>query len=83
MTLTDTDGNEIKTFNGGNISLNPGEIKTAKASAEVDNLHFWSWGYGYLYTVKTTLTDSRNRVFDEVSTRTDFVKPISEKEKSG
>lgn len=52
VTLTDTDGNEIKTFNGRNISLNPGEIKTAKASAEVDNLHFWSWGYGYLYTVK-------------------------------
>lgn len=74
VTLTDTDGNEIKTFNGGNISLNPGEIKTAKASAEVDNLHFWSWGYGYLYTVKTTLTDSRNRVFDEVSTRTGFRK---------
>ena len=51
-----------------------GETKTVKASATLHNLHFWSWGYGYLYTVKTALKDDNNQIFDEVSTRTGFRK---------
>ena len=43
-----------------------GQLKL-KAAKELENLHFWSWGYGYLYTVKTALKDSNNRIFDEVS----------------
>ena len=42
-------------------------------STEIDGLHFWSWGYGYLYTVKTSLWVDGRKV-DEVATRTGFRK---------
>ena len=61
-------------YKGDKVTLKAGETKTVKASAPVGGLHFWSWGYGYLYTVKTALKDSNNRIFDEVSTRTGFRK---------
>ena len=72
--LIDRDGTSIQTFEGTKAVVKPGETITLKAASEVDNLHFWSWGYGYLYTVKTALKDSNNRIFDEVSTRTGFRK---------
>ena len=74
MTILDADGKQVKTFQGDKVTLKAGETKTVKASAPVGGLHFWSWGYGYLYTVKTALKDSNNRIFDEVSTRTGFRK---------
>lgn len=74
VTILDADGKQVKTFQGDKVTLKAGETKTVKASAPVGGLHFWSWGYGYLYTVKTALKDSNNRIFDEVSTRTGFRK---------
>lgn len=71
--LIDRDGRSIKTFDGNSIVLKPGETTTLKASAKVDGLHFWSWGYGYLYTVKTSLWVDGKKV-DEVATRTGFRK---------
>lgn len=71
--LIDRDGNCIKTFDGTQALVKPGETVTLKASAEVDGLHFWSWGYGYLYTVKTSLWADGKKV-DEVATRTGFRK---------
>lgn len=71
--LINRDGQLVKSFSGESLTLNPGEIKTLSASAEVDSLHFWSWGYGYLYTVKTSLTVD-GKVVDEVETRTGFRK---------
>lgn len=70
----DGDGKLMKTFQGDKVTLKAGETKTVKASAILHNLHFWSWGYGYLYTVKTALKDDNNQIFDEVSTRTGFRK---------
>ena len=74
VTILDADGKQVKTFQGDKVTLKAGETKTVKASALIGDLHFWSWGYGYLYTVKTALKDSNNRIFDEVSTRTGFRK---------
>lgn len=74
VTILDADGKLMKTFQGDKVTLKAGETKTVKASAILHNLHFWSWGYGYLYTVKTALKDDNNQIFDEVSTRTDFRK---------
>ena len=74
VTILDADGKLMKTFQGDKVTLKAGETKTVKASAILHNLHFWSWGYGYLYTVKTTLKDDNNQIFDEVSTRTGFRK---------
>ena len=74
VTILDAHGKLMKTFQGDKVTLKAGETKTVKASAILHNLHFWSWGYGYLYTVKTALKDDNNQIFDEVSTRTGFRK---------
>lgn len=73
-TLKDMDGKVIKTFSGTPRRLNAGETVTLKAEARVADLHFWSWGYGYLYTVETELVDEKGTAFDKVSTRTGFRK---------
>lgn len=75
VTITDVEtGKLIKTFSGKKTSIAPGSTATLKASAMVDGLNFWSWGYGYLYDVKTELVDSRGKVIDDVTTRTGFRK---------
>jgi beta-galactosidase len=71
--VEDMDGRVVKTIDGGAHTLAPGETKTLSASAKVGNLNFWSWGYGYLYNVKTTLKVGRRPV-DTVTTRTGFRK---------
>ena len=64
--LKDADGNEVAQFNGNErITLQPGETVIAKAEHEVQGLHFWSWGYGYLYTVKTSLVEDGLRSDDD------------------
>ncbi|NDV65794.1 glycoside hydrolase family 2 protein [Bacteroides sp. 224] len=74
VSVFDMDGNPVKSFKGENVTVKAGETQTLRASSEIENLHFWSWGYGYLYTIKTKLVDHKNQVFDEVSTRTGFRK---------
>ncbi len=43
---------------GDNVILQPGETRNVTIQREVSGLHFWSWGYGYLYTVKTYLAEN-------------------------
>ena len=71
--VIDRDKNTVKTFSCEPVLVKPGETATLKAAAEVENLHFWSWGYGYLYTIKTSLWVDNKKV-DEVTTRTGFRK---------
>lgn len=71
--VIDRDKNTVKTFSCEPVLVKPGETATLKAAAEVEKLHFWSWGYGYLYTIKTSLWVDNKKV-DEVSTRTGFRK---------
>ena len=71
--IEDMDGKELKKFSAPDIILNAGETKTVKAGSRVDNLHFWSWGYGYLYNVFTVLKVNGVPV-DVVKTRTGFRK---------
>ena len=73
VAMYDRDNKLVKTFEGDKITVAPGETKTVKAEAVVEGLHFWSWGYGYLYTVKTSLWIDGKSI-DEVSTRTGFRK---------
>ena len=63
----------IKTFEGEEQTLAPGQTIVAKASAKADGLNFWSWGYGYLYDVTTTLV-AGGEAEDAVVTRTGFRK---------
>ncbi len=71
--LFDRDGKLVKSFRGEEKKINPGEKVVLSAESEVEGLHFWSWGYGYLYTVKTALCIEGKKT-DEVITRTGFRK---------
>ncbi|MFV5688052.1 glycoside hydrolase family 2 protein [Flavobacterium sp. ZT3R25] len=71
--LFDMENKKVAEFSGEKITIAPGEIKTIKASQQLQSLYFWSWGYGYLYTVKTILKVD-GKVIDEVHTKTGFRK---------
>lgn len=73
VTIADPQGKVVKKFGGGEQTLAPGEMKEVSATAKVDGLNFWSWGYGYLYDVATTLKVGGKPV-DTVMTRTGFRK---------
>lgn len=73
VSVLDRDGSLKKTFTGDNIVIRPNETKTVKASSVLNDLNFWSWGYGYLYDVRTKLLVN-GKVVDEVSTVTGFRK---------
>jgi len=73
VSVTDMAGKTVKTFTGDKISIAPGETKTVKAASLVSGLNFWSWGYGYLYNVATTLLIN-NKAVDSVITKTGFRK---------
>jgi len=72
--ILDAEGKEVAHFNGERLVLQPGETRTVKIQQKVDKLHFWSWGYGYLYTVKTLLKADDGSKIDDVITRTGFRK---------
>ena len=72
--VLDADGKEVAHFNGELVTMQPGETRTVKIQQLVEGLHFWSWGYGYLYTVKTLLKADDGSKIDDVVTRTGFRK---------
>ena len=73
VALVDRDGKTLKTFEAEPVTVAAGQTATLCAEAPVEGLHFWSWGYGYLYDVKTALKVD-GKVVDEVTTRTGFRK---------
>ena len=73
VTLADRDGSVLKSFESEPVSLAAGETATLSAEAPVERLNWWSWGYGYLYDVRTALLVDGQTV-DEVTTRTGFRK---------
>ncbi len=73
VVIAGTDGRIVKTFSGDRLTLGAGETTTARASARVQGLEFWSWGYGSLYNVYTILKVD-GRAVDVVRTRTGFRK---------
>jgi len=73
VVMTDLDGKEISRFSGIETTVNPTDKAIVKASSSVKDLHFWSWGYGYLYNVYTILKIDGKTV-DVVKTRTGFRK---------
>lgn len=73
VVMLDADGKQVALFHGDEKEVASGQKAELQAAAEVSNLHFWSWGYGYLYDVKTRLKIN-GIVADEVVTHTGFRK---------
>ena len=73
VSVTDPEGKLVCAFASAPESIGTGQTVTLKASAPAEGLHFWSWGYGYLYDVRTAL-EVDGKVTDEVCTRTGFRK---------
>lgn len=73
VTINNRQGKTVKTFLGERITMAPGATNILKASAPVQGLEFWSWGYGYLYTVETILKVNGKSI-DRVVTTTGFRK---------
>lgn len=73
VSMYDYENSLVGTFTGDAVTLQPNETTIMKASSHFENLHFWSWGYGYLYNVETKLLVD-NKVVDQVTTRTGFRK---------
>ncbi len=74
VTIADADGQVVKTFAGESLTLDAAKCGLVRAAADLSDGHFWSWGYGDLYTVTTVLKDENGLVFDKVATRTGFRK---------
>ncbi|MCR8666826.1 DUF4982 domain-containing protein [Aestuariibaculum sp. M13] len=71
--IFDNDNHKIAEFTSEASTINSGATKTLKANKNLNDLHFWSWGYGYLYTVNSYLKIDGN-ITDKVETKTGFRK---------
>lgn len=71
--LTDPDGKTISTFRGMPEEIKPDSMAVLKAENHVKGLHFWSWGYGYLYKVQTRVLIN-GKIVDEQTINTGFRK---------
>jgi hypothetical protein len=69
--VRDAGGRRVAQFDGGTTDIRPGETRRLVARARLGGLNFWSWGYGYLYRVTTSLIED-GRVIDSVDTVTGF-----------
>ena len=57
-TVRDLADSVVAVFDSQPATLSPGQTVTVSARQSVAGLHFWSWGYGYLYTVETSLIEN-------------------------
>jgi len=73
VTVEDMDGKILSQFSSDKHSVESNQTIKVSASSFVSGLHFWSWGYGYLYNVYTALKIDGKTV-DMVKTRTGFRK---------
>jgi hypothetical protein len=71
--IEDLEGKLVKEMDGGTYKLASGEIRVLSISGKMEDLYFWSWGYGYLYKVHTLLKQG-DEIIDQVTTRTGFRK---------
>jgi beta-galactosidase len=69
--IRDINHRTLCVFVGPTAALGAGETRSLIAASPVKGLQFWSWGYGYLYDVITTLS-AGGRTIDAVTTRTGF-----------
>lgn len=69
--ILERDGRLVAAATGDAVTLAPHSTRTLSTRTTAQGLHFWSWGYGYLYDVETSLLlDGKST--DAVITRTGF-----------
>lgn len=73
LEIFDADGQKVTEVLGEEESIAANQTASFKLSTELEDVNFWSWGYGYLYDVKTSIIVD-NKVIDSVTTRTGFRK---------
>lgn len=73
VAVTDADGRQVAVLKSQAVTIAAGDTALLQASKMVSGLHFWSWGYGYLYTMRSSLIIGGKEV-DNVSFRTGFRK---------
>ena len=71
--IYDRDGTLLATALSDTYTIEPGTTALLDVETPLSDVHFWSWGYGYLYKVTTALMVDGKRT-DEVNTRTGFRK---------
>lgn len=69
--VRDAAGKEVAAFRGEPRQVAAGATVIADAEQRIEGLNFWSWGYGYLYDVKSTVL-VQGRPADAVTIRTGF-----------
>lgn len=73
MQIKDASGKSLIIYKTTPVTLEPGQTTTVSEKYRMGGLNFWSWGYGYLYTITTSLIVDGVTV-DEVHTITGFRK---------
>ena len=53
--VREKNGSELCRFEGADVVIPAHGTATLRAEKRTGGLHFWSWGYGYLYDVETSL----------------------------
>lgn len=74
VAMTAPDGHLVGRWKSPVQTVAAGDTVCLKAQTAVEGLHFWSWGYGYLYKIRTRVTDGKGHVLDEQTTTTGFRK---------
>lgn len=69
--VMDNDGKPIASFKGKTVTVAPLDTVILSSKKRLSDVHFWSWGYGYLYTVRTSLVVD-GKQGDAVDIRTGF-----------
>lgn len=55
VTVLDKDGQEVSRFMGQTCELSQGDTIIVKSQKRLHGINLWSWGYGYLYTVRSAI----------------------------
>ena len=71
--VIDNDGRQVARFKGKAQPIAAGDTVVLSAQRRLANVHFWSWGYGYLYTVRSSLVVN-GTIVDTQDIRTGFRK---------
>ena len=73
VSLLDNEGKQVSSFTGESLSVAAGDTVILSVEKRVSGLHFWSWGYGYLYTVVSELV-CNGQIIDSQRIETGFRK---------